>query len=154
MVLEDFDLSKGPYTDAYGNRVEGSKGVVKRIVLRGYCNHIKIAGNVFGLQNLHFDLTAKTYVEIGPWTNFTQNETVINTQGYVGFAAVMIGSACRFMRSSLRMFLNPHGSTITIGDKCTFGDNLDMQCYALNDVKTGFKRLKQFKIDIHGRELP
>lgn len=126
VVLEDFDLSKGPYTDAYGNRVEGSKGVVKRIVLRGYCNHIKIAGNVFGLQNLQFDLTAKTYVEIGPWTNFTQNETVINTQGYVGFAAVMIGSACRFMRSSLRMFLNPHGSTITIGDKCTFGDNLDM----------------------------
>ena len=35
IVINEFDLSKGRYSDAYGNTIEGYTGIIKKIVFRG-----------------------------------------------------------------------------------------------------------------------
>lgn len=72
IVLTKFDLAAGRYSDMYGNTVEGYKGVVSEIVLRGCNNHIIFGSGVKHTENLNFDLTSNAYIRIGSGCNFTQ----------------------------------------------------------------------------------
>lgn len=126
IVLENFDLSKG-YSDSFGNRIEKSKGVVKRITFRGYNNTILIQSNVWNLKNLCIDLSANSTVTIDENTNFTQPDVLIETRGYDGIAKVKIGKACIFMDALFRLYLHRLESLVLINDHATFGEQISLR---------------------------
>lgn len=125
IVLNDLDLSKKSYSDAYGNVIKG-KGRIKQLILRGFNNKITIEDGVYGLEKLKLDLTANSRIHLEKGCRFTQDFVQINVQGYNGRAKIRIGQNCRFMKALLRLFVSPYESSITIGKNTTFGDNLRM----------------------------
>ena len=126
IIINNYDLSKG-YSDIFGNRIAKSNGIVKRIILRGYNNHIIIKPNVWNLNNLIIDLSANSSVSIDSHANFTQPNTRIETKGYDGTAKVSIGYGCIFMDTLFRLFVHKNESSILINKNTTFGEQMSLR---------------------------
>lgn len=135
IVLENWDFSKKPYSDAYGNSVKAA-GPVGRIVLAGGNNRISIEGNAWGLSKLSIRATANATISISSGANFTQPDTEIDIQGYNGSSRLEIGR-CRFMKSLIRLFNSPTETKVMIGDGTTFGDNLRIHANSGKNVYIG-----------------
>lgn len=126
IVLENYDLSK-PYSDMFGNRIIGGKGIVKSITFRGYNNTISIAPDVWGVKNVIIDVTANTLISIDKHCNFTQPFTKIETKGYDGTAEVKIRTGCIFMDTLFRLFLHRQGTMVLVNEKATFGERMSLR---------------------------
>lgn len=123
IVLKNLDLSKG-YSDSYGNRISGKRGIIKQVIIRGYNNLIVFGDNVGGCENVEIDITSNARLFVDNGVSFTQPCCEINVQGYEGDAIITIGAHCRFMKSIIRAFLSLNTTSITIGENTTFGDLL------------------------------
>lgn len=121
IILENYDLSKG-YSDSFGNIVEKSNGIIKKIIFRGYNNKINIKPNVWNLQNLSIDCSANCKIIIESHCNFTQPFTNIESRGYDGTSEIKIENSCIFMDSVLRVFTHHNNSFILINEHTTFGE--------------------------------
>jgi len=126
IVLTNVDLSKGEYCDPYGNKISGKAGIINRVVFRGYNNTIQFEENVMNLQNAQFDLAANTHIRIGAQTNFTKPYTLIESKCNDGYSKLTIGRKCYFMNDTLfRFYSSRNGTTVKIGDGCTFGSHVE-----------------------------
>lgn len=126
LVLENYDLSKGNYYDAYGNSIEGFNAVIGKVVFRGFNNHIVLGKNISTARNLDFDFCANGYVEIGDETRFNALN-VFQFKMYNGHSRVIIGKKCRFRETLWRLFADVHNTEVTINDSCTFEANLEIR---------------------------
>lgn len=123
IVLEEYDLSAGPYEDMYGNHIEGGAGIVKRVVFKGCCNKLMIASNVGGLHRAGFEMCANGSIEIGEGTCF-QDDVQFLCNGYNGSCSIYIGRWCRFGAASFRLWDHWNGSDVIINDNATFEENV------------------------------
>ena len=136
IVLTDFDLSKGRYSDIYGNTVEGNSGIISEIIFNGENNHIVLDGIVKHTENLHFDMTSSVYVRIGKNCNFTE-KIKIETRGFNGSGKIIIDENCKFITSKIILFTSPHKTAIIINDSCTFGNNIELHANAGKKIIVG-----------------
>lgn len=95
IVVENYDCSKGRYSDEYGNTIDGWNAVIGKIVFRGCNNHITLGKNIGNAQNLIFDLSSNSSIEIGENTRFNDS-TKITTKRFNGNSEVRIKNNCRF----------------------------------------------------------
>lgn len=136
IVLTDFDLSKGRYSDIYGNSVEGTSGIISEIVFRGENSHIIIGDGMKNIENLRFDMTSNTYLRIGNGCNFAE-PMKIETRGFIGSGKIVIGENCRFLNDQIVLFASPHKTQIIINDKCTFGNKVELHANAGKKIIIG-----------------
>ncbi len=121
IVLDNYDCSKGNYSDIYGNTIEGFNTVIGRVVFRGGNNHIVIGKETNGI-NLEFDLTSNSSIHIGSKCRFTAKNR-FQTKGYNGYSDIHIMEQCRFTDAFFRLYNNEHTSSIFINPLCTFETN-------------------------------
>ena len=136
IVLTNFDLSKGRYSDIYGNSVEGYSGVISEIVFRGGNSHVVLDENVKHSENLDFDMTSNAYIRIGKGCNFTGSMRV-ETRGFSGSGTILIDKNCKFIDSKLILFTSTHKTKIIINDSCTFGNNIELHANAGQKIIIG-----------------
>lgn len=125
IVLENYDLSNG-YIDIYGNEIEKSSGIIKKIIFRGYNNKVRINAQAKNIQNLSIDATLNTITEIGAWTNFGRPNTVIEYKGYNGCARIKIADSCYFLDTIIRLYVHEKESLVVINRNSTFGMQLEL----------------------------
>ncbi len=129
IVIENYDCSKGRYEDSHGNTIEGYGAIIRKVVFRGCNNHIVLGQDIGGADNLHFDLTANTVVEIGTKTRFNGATRIISIGSY-GSSSLRIGEGCRFTNSLMRFYSHKTGSAAEIGDSSTFETNFELHVNA------------------------
>lgn len=123
IVLENLDLSKGNYYDAYGNSVEGFHSFVGKIILRGFNNHIMFAKNMDSARFLTFDLCANACIDIGERVRFDA-PVRIESKGFDYSSSLKIGNGCVFNQGGLFRFYTP-GAAI-IGENCTASSKFEL----------------------------
>lgn len=136
IVLENFNLAKG-YVDLYGNVVEKSNGIIKRIIFRGCNNKINIQPNVNNLHNLTIDVCANSSINIGTKTSFNSANMGIETKGYNGTSRIVIGNTCAFMDGLMRLYNHSEESAIQINEQSTFGEELKLHANSGKKILIG-----------------
>ena len=144
IVINEFDLSKGRYSDAYGNTIEGYTGIIKKIVFRGCNNHIIIGDKVTGSSNMSFDLLAGTYIEIEKECRFNGENRFI-TKSYSGKSEVIIRRGCRLTNALYRIL---SAGQILINEECTFETNLELHANAGKKIIIGRDSIFSHDIDL------
>lgn len=144
IVINEFDLSKGRYSDAYGNTIEGYTGIIKKIVFRGCNNHIIIGDKVTGSSNMSFDLLAGTYIEIEKECRFNGENRFI-TKSYSGKSEVIIRRGCRLTNALYRIV---SAGQILINEECTFETNLELHANAGKKIIIGRDSMFSHDIDL------
>ncbi len=147
IVIENYDLAGGFYSDAYGNTIEGFKGVIKQIIFRGGNNHIVLGDRIKNPENLSFDLSTNSYISIGRGCSFT-GETDFLVQGQNGSSKVVIKDGCAFQGAYVRVFNDVHVSSILINNSCWFGRNLELHANQGKKMIIGRKSLFSYDIDL------
>lgn len=147
IVLKEFDCATGAYSDAYGNTIEGYTGKLGKIVFRGGNNHIIIGDKVTGTQNLTFDLTANSYIEIREENKFTSVNRFI-TKGYNGRSEVIIQKGCRLTDALYRLYNNEHVSSILINEECTFETDLELHANSGKKIVIGRDCMFSHDVDL------
>lgn len=126
IVLTNISLSKGGYSDRYGNSIEGASGVISEVIFRGENSHIIIGDSVKHTENLRFDMTSNVYIRIGKGCSFNDSTTQIETKGFKGSGRIIIGESCKFGSSRLLLFTGQRKTQIIINESCTFGNGLEL----------------------------
>ena len=126
VVIDNFDLSKGGYSDIYGNTVTGSSGIIKRIVFRGLNNKIVIGKNVRISSKIEFDMGTNGSVTIEDGTVFANDFKFDLFETGNMSSTVLIGKRCHFQNGLIRLFAHTRNSTVLINDGCTFENNLHL----------------------------
>lgn len=147
IVIENFDLATGRYSDVYGNTIEGYTGKIGKIVFRGGNNHIIIADKVVGIQNLSFDLRENSYIEIKTQSVFNALNR-FEALAYGGSTELIIQKNCRFLSSVFRLYNDIHTSSIYIDEKCTFGTNLELHANSGKKIHIGKDCMFSHDIDL------
>ena len=145
VVLENFDLAKSRYSDAYGNTIEGDYGVISSISFRGCNCHVRIARKVAKLDNLAIELNSNSNVTIGEKTKF-MGPVLIQTVGASGTAEITIGKHCRMTDALIRVY--NHDSFIRVGDECTFESSLEIRVNSGKTVAIGKDCMFSHGIDL------
>ena len=147
IILENIDLAGGRYEDTHGNTIEGYSGRIEKIIFRGGNNHIVVGNNNVGLENLSFDLTANTYIEIGNNNRFYGNNRFV-VLGYNGNSEIKITNKIRLTDALYRVYNSPNTSAIYIGDECTFETNLELHANSGKKIKIGQDCMFSHDIDL------
>ncbi|MEF2606702.1 MAG: SDR family NAD(P)-dependent oxidoreductase [Schaedlerella sp.] len=130
IVLENYDLSKGNYSDIYGNRIVGTSGILKKIVFRGLNSRIELGRGIHIGKSLNFDMDTNALVEIGDGCRFAFDVTFELKGNVIPLSTVKIGKKCRFLDALFRVYGHAQNSSIIIGDESSFESNLDMHANA------------------------
>lgn len=136
IIISDFDLAKGRYSDIYGNSIEGFSGVLTNVVFRGTNNHIIFDDKVKHTDNLTFDLTSDSYIRIGRECNFT-DDVQFEVRGFSGSSKIIIAEKCKFMSTEFRLFNNLYESSVFINESCTFGRGLELHANSGKKIVIG-----------------
>lgn len=149
IVLENFDLSKGGYSDIYGNTISGSVGILKKVVFRGLNSHIALGKNVRTGGELEFDLgtNAKVTMGDGCWVSKNLKFESIGSNN-PSRATVAIGPRCGFIDGVFRLYPHPQNSVITIGERCTFGSNLELHANSGKKLMIGKDCMFSHDVDV------
>ncbi|MCQ2795368.1 MAG: polysaccharide pyruvyl transferase family protein [Bacilli bacterium] len=125
IVITNFDLSKNKYNDTFGNRIIGFDGIIKKVVFRGYNNHLTIGRNV-NLKGVdYFIFSNNSSLTIDDNTVFKRDTKFELNGGLVdGYNTLHIGSKCIFEKALFRMYNNINKSAINIGNNCIFGQDI------------------------------
>lgn len=130
IVLENYDLSKGNYSDIYGNRITGTTGILKRVVFRGLNSRINLGKNIHIGRSLNFDMDTNALVEIGDGCRFAFDVSFELKGNVIPLSTVKIGNKCRFLDALFRIYGHEKNSSIIINDGSTFESNLDLHANA------------------------
>ena len=130
IVLENYDLSKGNYSDIYGNRITGTSGILKRVVFRGLNSRINLGKNIHIGRSLSFDMDTNALVEIGDGCRFAFDVSFELKGNVIPLSTVKIGNKCRFLDALFRIYGHEKNSSIIINDGSTFESNLDLHANA------------------------
>lgn len=123
IVLENLDLSKSNYYDAYGNSIEGFRSSVGKVILRGFNNHIMFANNMETARFLTFDLCANACIDIGERVRFDA-PVRIESKGFDYSSTLKIGNGCVFSQGGLFRFYTP--AAAIIGENCTASSKFEL----------------------------
>lgn len=148
IVLENYDLSKGVYSDIYGNTISGTSGILKKVVFRGLNSHIVLGQNVRAGKELEFDLGTNARVAIGDGCWFSGSVKFELLGNYLSRATVTIGLRCGFINGLFRIYSHPQNSAITIGERCTFGSNLELHANAGKKLTIGNECMFSHDVDV------
>ncbi len=146
IVLDNYDCSKGNYSDIYGNTIEGFNTVIGRVVFRGGNNHIVI-GKETNCINLEFDLTANSSIHIGGKCRFTSKNR-FQTRGYNGYSDIHIMDQCRFTNALFRLYNNEHTSSILVNPLCTFESDIEFHANSGKKIVIGRDCMFSHDIDL------
>lgn len=144
IILENYNLTNSPYFDNYGNSVEGF-GIINKLIIPGWNNHITIGKDVVGLEQLDFNISSNTVITIGNNCIFTDK---IYMQLYESMPSkVSIGNGCRFRNSVFRLIGHPRTSAIVLGNNSSFENNLE--CHANQGKKIFVGNYCMFSYDVN-----
>ena len=129
-MLENYDLSKGNYSDIYGNRITGTSGILKKVVFRGLNSRIELGKGIHIGKSLNFDMDTNALVEIGDGCRFAFDVTFELKGNVIPLSTVKIGKKCRFLDALFRVYGHAQNSSVVIGDESSFESNLDMHANA------------------------
>ena len=125
IVIENVSVTSDGYHDIYGNEIIcGDNIYIKKVVFRGFNNHITIGKNVNGLKNISFDMHANHEVIISDGCSFN-GDNLFKMYGYEGTSKIYIGKNCRFLRNTFLLYNDTNTSDICINDNCTFEENTE-----------------------------
>lgn len=147
VILENFDLSQGRYSDMYGNTVEGFSGIISNIIIRGCNNHIVIGENVKHVENLSFDVTSNAYIRIENECNFT-GALKFEVRGFSGSGRIIIKERCKFMNGEFRLFTSLYNTSILINEDCTFGNDTEFHANSGKKIIIGRDCMFSMNIDL------
>lgn len=122
IVIENFDPSNGYYYDEFGNSIESHGNTIGRIVISGFNNHIMLGGNITAAHNLHFNLTANTYIRIMN-DIFFGGLTAIRCETFAARKSLTICRNCRFAEGA--NFALGSNSKVIINANCIFQHKID-----------------------------
>lgn len=126
IVLENYDCSKGRYSDVYGNTIDGLDTVIGKIVFRGWNNHLIFGEAIRKAQNLDISVLSNTIIEIGDHVLFSDKVRIMSSFAYNGSSKIVIKNNVRLTDAVFRVANHPHESSILINDNCTFETNLHL----------------------------
>ncbi len=126
IVLENYDCSKGRYSDAYGNTIDGWDAVIGKIVFRGGNNHLIFGKGIHKVPNLDISVLSNTTIQIGDQVEFNDKVHIMSSFEYNGSSKVIIKNNVRFTDAVIRVVNHPHESSLLINDSCTFERNLHL----------------------------
>jgi len=135
IVLENLDLSKGAYHDEYGNVIEG-KGVLRRVVISGFANHVVIGEStqVSEIKEIRLSNNDEFIVEEG--VKILGNTTIRMYGNMDGRASIRIGKKCDVRSLTIQLWNHPEMTEVTIGEECSFEENCAI--YGSNGKKIRF----------------
>ena len=145
IVLENLDLSKGNYSDVFGNTIEGFRSTVGKVIFRGFNNHIMFGKDMISARFLTFDLCANSRVDIGERVSFNA-PTQIESRGFEYGSLLKIGNDCSFRLGGLFRFYTP--STAIIGDHCTATSNFGLHVNMGKKIIIGCDCMFSFENDL------
>ena len=125
VTLENLDLSSGGYHDAYGNVIEGY-GTLKKVVIEGYNNRVTVGEGARTERITELHLAHNADVRIGEGCKFFGDFSVRIFGSMDGASKVEIGQGSEFRSGSIRLWNHPNGTSVVIGKKCTFEENLSV----------------------------
>ncbi len=135
-VIENYDLSQGPYCDRYGNSVEGGRGITGRIEFSGSNSRIILGNDIKNPENLSVMLGSNGRLEIGSGCRFNKSFK-ITMSGTSGTCDVRIYDKCSFGSGRMELEADPSGTSVTINERCTFGDELFIESGQGNKIVVG-----------------
>lgn len=147
VVLENFDLSKQSYHDCYGNTVEGTNGVIEKIVMRGFNNHLHFGNNIRGLSNLTFSLGSSTKIYIGDDCYFA-GKFNFDVFGPEGSVFIKIGKKCTFHSALVRIVSSVTPSKLIINNKCSFEHDLEIHANLGKSIVIGEDCMFSYNVNI------
>lgn len=136
IVIEHYDLSEGPYSDQYGNAIEGQRGVICKVEFSGSNSRIILGSDLKGLENLSVTLGSNGRLAIGSGCRFGKS-LAISMSGTGGVCDVHIYDKCVFGSGQMVLEADTSGTSITINQNCTFGDDLMIEAGQGNKVVIG-----------------
>lgn len=136
IVIEHYDLSEGPYSDQYGNAIEGKRGVIDRIEFSGSNSRIILGSDLKGLENLSVTLGSNGRLAIGSGCRFDK-PFEMQMFGSSGISHLHIAEKCTFGSGRIVLAADPSGTSVTINEHCTFGDELLIEAGQGNKVVIG-----------------
>lgn len=148
IVIEDFDISKGSYTDIYGNQITGTSGVLKRVVFRGMNSRITVGKDVHISSNLEFDLGTNGTVIIGDECRFVDKVKFQLIGSNNTRSIVRIGKKCRFLDALIKLYGHDKNSSVIINDNCTFESNLELHANSGKKLIIGKDCMFSHDIDV------
>lgn len=147
IIIENWNCADGVYEDQYGNHIEGSAGIIKKIILKGYNNRICIGENVSDLYNLEFEMCANSDIYIGNNCRFGGN-TKLQINGYNGTSKIYIDKGCQFADSNFILYNHSACSSVIINEDSTFGLKLDIHANSGKKIVIGRDCMFSFDIQL------
>ena len=136
IVIEHYDLSEGPYSDPYGNAIEGKRGVIGRIEFSGSNSRIILGSDLKGLESLSVTLGSNGRLAIGSGCRFDK-PFEMQMFGSSGISHLHIAGGCTFGSGRIVLAADPSGTSVTINEHCSFGDDLFIEAGQGNKVVIG-----------------
>ena len=136
IVIEHYDLSEGPYSDQYGNAIEGKRGVIGRIEFSGSNSRIILGSDLKGLESLSVTLGSNGRLAIGSGCRFDK-PFEMQMFGSSGISHLHIAGGCTFGSGRIVLAADPSGTSVTINEHCSFGDDLFIEAGQGNKVVIG-----------------
>ena len=148
IVLENFDLSRGWYTDIYGNQIVGSSGTLKKVIFRGINGRIWLGKNIYDVKSMTLDIGSNGKVVIEDNCRFWNAATIqlIGTRNVC--SKVRVGQNCRFQNVLMRVYGHEKASSILINNNCTFESNLELHANSGKRIIIGTDCMLSHDIDI------
>ncbi len=147
IVLKKVDLSHGRYEDLYGNTIEGFDGILSKVIFHGGNNHIVLGNKIHHVENLSFDLSVNSYIEIGDECSFN-SACKFDVFGFNGNSSITIKDRCRLTDALIRIYNHPRTSSIQIEDSCTFESNLELHANSGKKIEIGRDCMFSHDIDL------
>ncbi len=146
-IIENYDLSLGSYFDEYGNTIEGSSGIIKKVIFKGMNSHITIGKSVRGVENIIFDLCSDSKIKIEE-SSIILRDLAIQTIGLIGNSELTIKRNCRITNGLIRIYNHVRTSSIMINEKCTFETNLEIHANSGKKIIIGRDCMFSHDIDL------
>lgn len=150
IIIENFDCSKQFYCDAYGNTVEGVNGIIKKIVFKGYNNHIIFGSNIIGTNNISISMCANSTLRIDDGCKFSENCSFV-FYDYKGSSFVNIRQGCVFGENTNFTLCNDiNNSSVLINEGGWFGSNFEVHTNLGKKVIVGKNCLASHEVELWG----
>lgn len=171
IILDNYNCNGLAYSDFYGNTIKSATPItIKRIIFRGYNNHI-ILGRIIGNGgNLVFDLSYNTNVSLDDGCKINAPAR-FESIGRNGSAEINISENCRFTGGLFRLYVSSFhtqilidkdttietkfeahansGKKIIIGQDCMISHNVQLWAgdgHAIFDVESGANINSDYKV--------
>ena len=148
ILLENFDLSKGHYSDVYGNKIVGSSGVITKVIFRGLNSHIVLEESINIKAKMEFDMASNAAVKIGKNCSFLGNMRFQMIGNSTAEATVEIGNDCRFLDALIKLYGHEKNSLINIKDRCTFESELELHANSGKKIFIGQDCMFSHNVDV------